>query len=416
MSNLDSSILFQKYASEDDLMDSEDEVFELDSNFDQFTIRFSNALSEMLAHEDEDDIEMEAYIGKYDNDIETELEQDNNEQNFDNEQEEKDEIIPNDEGSTSKKYNELLLCVIIDNIHGVIKWYGETYKIRKMRNLFGTWQIDRDAVQQVNNDHLKLGPTFNEIKKPRYICCTCYKQLGGHIHKCTGRDKKSNCIQLHEKDTTKGIKIIANWLINISNTDEETKKDDILKSIVKAILPFLPTSSTKTISSTTNNTESDESPLSLFIIQILFLDIFLKNKIHDDAETINYESLGQKFGIKLWKSHKAINEKKDSLNSPKSLLEYYYAFSDFVTEFFQGLLIEIFNRKLAVSNRKRKHWEQITKTLPKNTITKIVTFFASVLVGIAFSSCSIWLTSVLSSLAYCYDLNDSSDINDLSDS
>jgi hypothetical protein len=47
-------------------------------------------------------------------------------------------------------------CVIIDNIQGTIKWCGETYKLRKIRNLYGTWQIDRDVVQQVNNDFLKL--------------------------------------------------------------------------------------------------------------------------------------------------------------------------------------------------------------------------------------------------------------------
>src|SRR5581483_8364574 len=84
---------------------------------------------------------------------------------------------------------------------------------------------------------------------------------------------------------------------------------------------------------------------------------------------------------------------------PESLLEYYNAFPDFVTEFFQGLFIEIFKRKLAVSNKKRKHRGQYTKTLPENTIIKIVTFFVSVLVGIAFPSCGIWLTNVLSSLA-----------------
>jgi len=79
MSNFDSSILLQefnlKYASEDDLTESDEEVFELDSNFDQFT----------------------------------------NDEN---------------EGPISQKYNALSL---------------------------GTWQIDQDAVQQVNNDHLKLG-------------------------------------------------------------------------------------------------------------------------------------------------------------------------------------------------------------------------------------------------------------------
>jgi len=156
MSNIDSFTPLQefdlKYASEDNSTDSEDEVFELSSNFDQYTVRFSNALSEMLAYEN-DDIEMETYIGKYDSDIEAELEQDNSEQNLDNEQEERDEIIPNDE----KTNNVLSPCVIIDNIHGTIKRCDDTYKLRKMRNLFGTWQIDRDAVQQVNNDHLKLG-------------------------------------------------------------------------------------------------------------------------------------------------------------------------------------------------------------------------------------------------------------------
>ena len=74
----------------------------------------------MLAHEEE---EIEAYKGEYDSDIEAELEQVNVEQDFDNNQEERDEIIPNDEneGPISQKYNALSLCVIIDNIHGIIK-------------------------------------------------------------------------------------------------------------------------------------------------------------------------------------------------------------------------------------------------------------------------------------------------------
>lgn len=151
-------------------------------------------------------------------------------------------------------------------------------------------------------------PAFNKIKKPRFICCACYEQLGGHVHKRTGRGKKSNCIQdkLHEKDTTKGIKIIANWLIKISHIDEETKKEEILKSIVKAILPFIPTPSTKNISSaittststtttttTTTTTSStlnhpDETP-SLFIIQILFLNTSISN---EDTETIDNERFG----------------------------------------------------------------------------------------------------------------------------
>ena len=85
--------------------------------------------------------------------------------------------------------------------------------------------------------------------------------MDGHIHKRTGRGKRSDCTQLHEKDITKGIKIIINWLIKISHIDEETKKEDILKSIVKAVLPFIPILPTKTTSSSTlNKLKSDETP------------------------------------------------------------------------------------------------------------------------------------------------------------
>ncbi|CAB4490602.1 unnamed protein product [Rhizophagus irregularis] len=135
MSNFDSSIPRQefnlKYTSEDDLTDSDEEVFDFDSNFEEFTIRFSNALSEMIAHEEENDIEIEVYKGEYDSDIEEELGQVNVEQNFDNNQEERDEIIPNDE-PINQKYNALSSCVIIDNIHGTFKRCGDTYKLRKM--------------------------------------------------------------------------------------------------------------------------------------------------------------------------------------------------------------------------------------------------------------------------------------------
>src|SRR5277367_2489609 len=86
---------------------SEDEIFgpyfeeEPDNNFNQFAFRFSNALNEMLAHENEEYDELESYTGEYDNDIEVELELDGNN---DEHEKERDEIIPNntDNGFASK--------------------------------------------------------------------------------------------------------------------------------------------------------------------------------------------------------------------------------------------------------------------------------------------------------------------------
>ncbi|GES98166.1 hypothetical protein GLOIN_2v1793246 [Rhizophagus clarus] len=503
MSNIegdDSSMLIREFNLESTIENLKDgkEVFEevfseneLDINFDELAFKFNNVLNDMLAHENEEDSEIESYADEYDHDIEIELEQDNNENDDDNElEEESDEIIPDEfdmsEGSINKKYNvqaAISPCVIIDNIQGTIKRCNETYKLRRLRNLLGTWQIDRDAVQQVDSNYLKLGVcdshflydqnqihnpkekifteltdalvqhrrcigckkyvtffsrgegcskhswlingrniqvpcnglmhcnalkdsfiskcAFEEIKKPRCICCSCYEQLGGHIHKRAGRGKKSNCVhdKLHEQDTSKGIEFIANWLKKISHTSDESTKREILKSITKAIIPFLPTTPTKT---TLNNDKSDET-LSLFIVKILFLDTFINNKKpliqNEDTETVDYEILGQQIGIKLWKSRKAINDKKDLLNSPASLSEYYNAFPSFITGFFEGMLIEIFKQKLAVSNRQRKYRKQLTKSLSKDTIIKIVTFFVSVITSITFPSHGIWLTNVLSSLA-----------------
>ncbi|UZO11362.1 uncharacterized protein OCT59_002933 [Rhizophagus irregularis] len=350
------------------------EFFEEDS-FDQLSFRFSNALNEMLAHENEEDSEIESYAGKYDSEIEAELlEQNNNsddEQNTNNECEgERNEIIPNDidGGPTCKQSNvqsvsSITPCVIIDNIQGTIKRCGETYKLRKIQNLYGTWQIDRDAVQQVNNNYLGVCDSHflydqNQIHNPKDKISKEFTTSDAIIQhrRCIGckqyitfYSRGEGCSNHSWLVNGRNVQVPCNGLI--SHTDEDSKKKEILNSIVEAILPFLPTPLTKATSSLT---KSDET-LSLFVIQILFLDTFSKNKLQDvDIETINCESLGRKFRIKLWKSREATNEKKELLSSPGSLFEYYHAFPNFITEFLGGMLIEIYKRKLAVNNRKRK--------------------------------------------------------------
>ena len=91
--------------------------------------------------------------------------------------------------------------------------------------------------------------------------------------------------------------------------------------------------------------------------------------------------------------------KKRFIEFTKIIFQILSHLSNFIIEFFWKMLIEIFKWKLAVSNKKRKQQEQIIKILSENTVTKIVTFFVSVLTGITFPSCDIWLTNVLSSLA-----------------
>ncbi|RGB34262.1 hypothetical protein C1646_760807 [Rhizophagus diaphanus] len=53
---------------------------------------------------------------------------------------------------------------------------------------------------------------FDNIKRSRSICCSCYEKLGGHIYQRPGRGKKgSTCVnkQLHLED-------ISSFIISLS--------------------------------------------------------------------------------------------------------------------------------------------------------------------------------------------------------
>ena len=54
----------------------------------------------------------------------------------------------------------------------------------------------------------------------------------------------------------------------------------------------------------------------------------------------------------LWKSRNILLEQQKKIKMPDSLQDYYEAFPRFLTCFFDGLLTEIYRKKLKVSNIK----------------------------------------------------------------
>ena len=88
-----------------------------------------------------------------------------------------------------------------------------------MRNLFGTWQIDRDAVQQVNNDYLKLGVCDlhflydqNQIHDPKEKVLKEFTDAIVQHRRCIGCKKIYNFFSRVEGCRT------HYWLINEQNT------------------------------------------------------------------------------------------------------------------------------------------------------------------------------------------------------
>ncbi|GES79528.1 hypothetical protein GLOIN_2v1480545 [Rhizophagus clarus] len=400
---------------------------------------------------------------------------------------EKEEIIEHLENI------ELTPCVIVDFVNGKIQQCEDSTKLRPLYNLFGTWQVDRNAIKEVDGILPRLGvcdshfqfdnkylhksqnkklKDFNQgiiqwrrcifcdkyvtyfsrgvgcnihswnlngqniqvacngqfacealktcpslcvrafdITKPRCICCSCYEDLGGHIHHRPGRGKKATtCIteNSHEKDITKGLEFLGDWLINIAQTGHDEIKKDLLIEAFKTFLPFvnkLSTMPSETDSQTTNTSTNQEIYLneapSLFMIKTVFIETSKKNKKKRNEKILeisDFKEFGREFGQKLWNSRSDINSKKSALESPKTIQEYCDGFPEFLNNFFTGIIDELYQKKNAICNWQRKRRNNLPKTTSSEQIMKIVTFITSILLGIAFPHLKIWIPRVLASL------------------
>src|SRR3954454_15703044 len=114
---------------------------EMDKN-NEFLFENSKIFSDILAWTDNDDASSTSSMDSKDSEMGI---------LNDNEMLEKDEIIDRLEQA------KFTSCVIIDFIDGKIQRCGESGKLRQLRNLFGTWQVDRDAVKEVDGILSKLG-------------------------------------------------------------------------------------------------------------------------------------------------------------------------------------------------------------------------------------------------------------------
>ncbi|RHZ81244.1 hypothetical protein Glove_122g101 [Diversispora epigaea] len=167
----------------------------------------------------------------------------------DNETFEKEEIIEHLENT------ELISYVVIDFVEGKIQQYGDSTKLRSLYNLFGTWQVDRNAIKEVNSNLSKLGVCNShfqfdnnylhssqnkqlkdfsqgiiqwrrslqvclplckrvfDVTKPQFICCLCYEDMDRHIYHHPGKEKKATtCVtkNFHKDDVTKGLELLSN--------------------------------------------------------------------------------------------------------------------------------------------------------------------------------------------------------------
>src|SRR6185436_2969486 len=148
-----------------------------------------------------------------------------------------------------------------------------------------------------------------------------------------------------------------------------------------------------------NTNENNKKLPSLFIFQILLKinkipNTYSIDSIQPDISNEKWSEIGKILANKIWKSRKEINQNKIEIQNPTSLENYYSAFPIFLTNFFESLIKEIFEKKLYLSNIKLKSRKNSLKPLNNQKILKIVTFMVSILVGITFPKLRVWFTQI----------------------
>ncbi|PKC55471.1 hypothetical protein RhiirA1_475553 [Rhizophagus irregularis] len=280
-----------------------------------------------------------------------------------------------------------------------------------------------------------------EFSDPRYICCSCFEINGGHIHRKNGSGKpKFNCEndKLHDEDSDKILIALANWLLFVVKNESQDKKEIILTHMLNPALHFLQnitlSKNTKknidmksicnfeeirrlSISSTTSTISSINTVYTgltsyiqlptLFMLQILLKMNKISNTISSELfiSDEQWPDVGNKLAERIWKSREELNKQKAEIQNLASLENYYSAFPSYLTGFFGNLCGDILKKKLEISNRKSKSRNKLLKQFDEQQLIKIVTFFVSVLIGIAFPYLQVWFTQVLSSLSRKPKLN-----------
>ena len=197
----------------DEIEEYSEEVSSSDESFRPSNFKcevFSELFNEMLTLTDEYDTSNVDSESVYSEDSENNiLDQESNDETF-----EKNEIIDDIEQT------KFTPCVIIDVIGGKFQRCGGMGKLRQLRNLFGTWQVDRDAIKEVDGVLSKLG-----------VCDSHFQFDNKYLHKNKSQHKQTKefnegiiqwrrCISCNKYVTffSRGVGcIIHSWYLNKKN-------------------------------------------------------------------------------------------------------------------------------------------------------------------------------------------------------
>ncbi|PKB93092.1 hypothetical protein RhiirA5_442372, partial [Rhizophagus irregularis] len=226
----------------------------------------------------------------------------------------------------------------------------------------------------------------------RYICMDCYEKKGGHIYQRVGKgvQKDPNCDNKshYQNDTKEALEAIRYWILDVTTSEKLIWQEKILAALVP-VLSIV--SQEKTI--VQNN--KIEIPFLFMILIILTLAKFnynSSNKLNSKNLTPkHFFEFGEALANSIILAKNKLKIHKKTLESPISIEEYRTIFPSCLVQFYDGLLKTLYKAKKEIIDQQKKHREQQLKPINYEKITKQVTFFASIILNIAFKGWKIWL-------------------------
>ncbi|CAG8554802.1 1631_t:CDS:2, partial [Acaulospora morrowiae] len=172
------------------------------------------------------------------------------------------------------------------------------------------------------------------------------------------------CIAEHSNDTTTALYHFAKLIEIVA----ESEDDNVKKHLLQALYPCL-----KNFDLNSSSTQINKLP-SLFVVNTAFkikkLD-FSKQLKQFTLKPKKCEEFGDLLALEILKSRTSLSSHKETLESPKTLQQYYEAMPKCLTSFFDGLILTLQLKNYEIVKRKQKERKTTITELSKSEIIKM---------------------------------------------
>jgi hypothetical protein len=205
------------------------------------------------------------------------------------------------------------------------------------------------------------------------------------------------CLQdsRHAKDTESSLEEIAAWIVQVARSENEEEKERLLSALANALPEHQKTSE----DTRKQNTPTPELP-GLFTVKSALKFSGHKSTMSENlfSSSAKAEDLGKQLASAIVQSKPELHQNRDALESPSSLERYCNAFPRSLSEFFNGLVCSLQQRRFESASRKRRSRRNQPGTYNPNAATKVTILLVSVILTVAFPGLNLWFPHVMASL------------------